>query len=221
MKKSIFIFAALFAATFANAQIYLEATFIGRVKEYFDVTDYYFDCGKLPIIYGDSLVELYNDDMTLYKTIRFTSSSVQTIKRATTATKGGPSYGTYLFSRNIFTTDGKVAFIKWSSDKVVVYDEDKTLLATIPIEDNYPDMGLFSVNGKWKLIIQESRWSEITYTSTYTTYIYSLPGNGDTQAISTLSSPKRSSSARKIARDGQVLVETNTSTYTLTGQEVK
>ena len=221
MKKSIFILASLFMATLANAQIYLEATFTGRVKEYFDVSDYYFDCGKLPIIYGDTLVELYNDDMTLYKTIRFTLSSAQTIKRAPTAIKGGPSYGTYLFSRNIFTTDGKVAFIKWSSDKIVVYDEDKTLLATIPIEDNYPDMGLFSVNGKWKLIIQESQWSEVTYTSIYTTYVYSLPGNGEAQAISTPSSPKRSSSARKIVRDGQVLVETENNTYDLRGQEVK
>ena len=34
-------------------------------------------------------------------------------------------------------------------------------------------------------------------------------------------SSKRSSSARKITRDGQVLVETENNTYTLTGQEVK
>lgn len=221
MKKSIFILAALFAATFANAQIYLEATFTGRFKEYWDVSDFYFDCGKLPIIYGDTLTELYNDDMTLYKTIRFAQSSAQTIKRAPTATKGGPSHGMYLFSRNIFTTDGKVAFIKWSSDKIEVYDEDKTLLATIPLADESPDMGLFSVNGKWKLIIVESQWSEVTYTSTYTTYVYALPGNGDAQAYFSPSSPKRVSSARKIARDGKVLIESDNTTYTLTGTEVK
>lgn len=220
MKKSIFILAVLFAANFANAQIYLEATFSSRVKEYFDVSDYYFDCGKLPIIYGDTLVELYNDDMTLYKTIKFAPSSAQTIKRAPAAIKGGPSYGTYLFSRNIFTTDGKVAFIKWSSNKIEVFDEDKTLLATIPLDNNYPDMGLFSVNGKWKLIVQESQWSDVTYTSSYTAYVYSLPGNGEisTETI-TPSSPKRA--ARKIAREGQILVETDTNIFDLRGQEVR
>lgn len=221
MKKSIFILAALFAATFANAQIYLEATFPGHFLPYYDVSDFYFDCGKLPMTYGDTLAKLYNDDMTLYKTIQFPSSSAQIIKRAPSAIKGGPSHGMYLFSRNIFTTDGKVAFIKWASDNISVYDEDKTLLASIPIEDEYPDMGLFTINGKWKLIIQESVWSEVTYTSTYTTYVYSLPGTGEAQFISSPSSSKRFSSARKITRDGQVLVETENNTYTLTGQEVK
>ena len=50
--------------------------------------------------------------------------------------------------------------------------------------------------------------------------IYSLPGNGEVSTeISAPSSPKRS--ARKIARGGHVLVETETSTYTLQGAEVK
>ena len=52
-----------------------------------------------------------------------------------------------------------------------------------------------------------------------TTSIYSLPGNGEAQAVSTPSSPKRS--ARKIVREGQVLVQTDNNTYTLTGAEVK
>lgn len=51
------------------------------------------------------------------------------------------------------------------------------------------------------------------------TYIYSLPGNGMATGISTPSSPKRS--ARKIARDGQVLIETEANIYTMQGQEVK
>lgn len=221
MKKFTLIMTALFAATFANAQIYLEATFPGHFLPYYDVSDFYFDCGKLPITYGDTLAELYNDDMTLYKTIRFAPSSAQAIKRAPTATKGGPSYGMYLFCRNIFTTDGKVAFLKWSSDNIAIYDEDKTLLATISVNDNYPDMGLFSVNGKWKLIIQTSQWSDITYTSTYTTYVYALPGNGDTsEGVSTPSAPRKSS-ARKYLRNDQVLVENADHTYTLTGQEVR
>ena len=221
MKKIKLLFAVLFTANMISAQIYLEATFPGHFLPYYDVSDFYFDCGKLPMTYGDTLVELYNDDMTLYKTIQFPSSSAQIIKRAPSATKGGPSHGMYLFARNIYTTDGKVAFIKWASDNITIYDEDKTLLATIPIVDNSPDMGLFTINGKWKLIIQESQWSEVTYTSSYTTYVYSLPGNSDAQFISTPSSQKHSSSSRKYLNKNRVMIENGDHTYTVSGQEVR
>ena len=51
------------------------------------------------------------------------------------------------------------------------------------------------------------------------TNVYSLPGNGEAQEVSTPSSPKRN--ARKVAREGRVLVETGSNTNTLQGQEVK
>ena len=75
------------------------------------------------------------------------------------------------------------------------------------------------------LVMVEDRYYLITHGYTYTeggdkyyTNVYSVPGNGEAQAISN-PSPKRN--ARKIAREGQVLVETENNTYTLQGQEVK
>jgi hypothetical protein len=96
-------------------------------------------------------------------------------------------------------------------NETLVYNEDGTqiasLLGTNPC--------IVKIKGKYRLI------NRTQDKSGNTTYIYSLPGNGEPQAISAPSSPKRSSSARKIARDGQVLVETDNTIYTLTGQEVK
>lgn len=224
MRKSIFILAALFTATFANAQIYLEKTIngAGAFPCWLDPEGSYFDCGKLPIVYGDTLVELYNDDMTLYKTIRFAASN-NSVRRAPTALKGGPSFGMYFFSRNIFTTDGKIAFVKWSNDNITIYDEDKNLIADLQNSDD--SFGIITVNGHYKFIIAKSEWTwdneAQTGTAEYTTYIYSLPGNGDTsEGVSTPSAPRKSS-ARKYLRNDQVLVENADHTYTLTGQEVK
>ena len=221
MRKSIFIIAALFAATFANAQSTLEGVIAGRFPTWIYVDEYYFDCGKLPVIYGDTLVELYNTDGTLYKTIRFAPSTqnnaINNVNRAPSAVMGGPSSGCYLFSRNIFTTDGKVAFVRWANNHLSVYDEDGTLVSDL--QDSDSNFGIFPVDGFWKLIIQEDKWDSETYTSSYKLYVYSLPGNGEAQAVSTPSSPKRS--ARKISRDGQVLVETDNNIYTLQGQELK
>ena len=220
MKKSIFILSALFVVTFADAQITLEGTIPGKFPVSLYVEDYYFDCGKIPVTYGDTLVELYNEDGSIYKTVRFapsTQNSMSNVKHAPTATKGGPDNGLYLFTRNIFTTDGKVAFVKLANERLKVYDEDGTLVADL--QDASYTFGIFPINGHMKLIIQESQWDTSTYTYIYTTYIYSLPGDGEATAVSTPSSPKRS--ARKIARDGQVLVQTDNNTYTLTGVEIK
>ena len=71
---------------------------------------------------------------------------------------------------------------------------------------------LLKVNNSYILAVENN--SENTYD------IYSLPGNGDSSTdIVSPSSPKHS--ARKIARDGQVLVETENNTYTLQGVEAK
>ena len=227
MKKSIFILTALFAATFANAQITLEATFNGQIPVWLSADEQYFDAGKLPIIYGDTLLELYNEDMSLYKQVRFAPSQVinpgmNAPRHMPSATKGGPTSGCFLISQNIFTTDNKIAFIRWSDGTLKVYDEDGTLLKDIG-DNNKGWFGIITVNGKYKLIVVEGEWvsdGEYMGHEEYKTQVYSLPGNGEIRTeITTPSSPKRS--ARKIAREGQVWVETDTNTFDLRGQEVR
>ena len=228
MKKFTIIFAALFAADMVSAQIYLEKTINGRLSNWLDIEDFYYDCGKLPIIYGDTLVELYNDDMTLYKSVRFASNpkapNKNSVKRSPSALMGGPSQGMFLFARNVYTTDGKVAFVRWSNDHAAVYDEDGQLVSDLQ-DMSFSNVGLFSVNGKWKLVLQESvwTWNEETQTgkSEYTTFIYALPGNGDSSVdVMSPVSPRRSST-RKYLHNDQVLIENADHTYTMQGQEVK
>lgn len=228
MKKFTFILAALFAANMVNAQIYLEKTVNGRMSNWLDMEDFYFDCGKLPIVYGDTVVELYNDDMTLYKTVRFASTpkapNRNTVKRSPSAYMGGPSSGMYLFARNLYTADGKIAFVRWSNSHIAVYDEDGQLVCDLQ-DMGDPSCGLFSINGKWKLVVQKDEWywdeEKQTGKSEYTTYIYALPGTGDaSQGIVAPSAP-RHNNARKYLHNDQVLIEDTDHTYTITGQEVK
>ena len=92
-------------------------------------------------------------------------------------------------------------------------NEDKEVVYDLNLGDPYNlRYDLVKFNGNYKLVARTS------YGSKGKTYIYSLPGNGETQDIST---PISKRSARKVAREGQVLVETENSTYTLQGQEVK
>ena len=224
MKKFTFILAALFAANMVNAQIYLEKTVSGRMPNWLSMDDYYFDCGKLPIVYGDTLVELYNDDMTLYKTIRFASTpkalNRNPVKRSPSAYMGGPSSGMYLFAKNVYTTDGKIAFVRWSNYHLSIYDEDGQMIFDLENIEN-SSCGIFPIGGKWKLVIQKDEWNMETLSSTYTSYIYSLPGSGNTsEDIMSPISPRKSS-ARKYLRKDQVLIENTDHTYTVTGQEVK
>ncbi len=207
MRKSIFVIAALFAATFANAQITLEHTFEGG--SLFTHTDgggisqdqtnriqapyfYIWDETSSDVTYSCWL-ELYDPEtLDLYKKIVFEKYTL-----------------IHYITKNIFTTDNKVAFI--ANDKIM--NEDKEVVYDFNLGDPYYlRYDLVKFNGNYKLVARTS------YGSNGKTYIYSLPGNGEAQAISN-PSPKRN--ARKVAREGQVLVETENSTYTLQGQEVK
>lgn len=215
MKKSIFILAALFAATFANAQITLEHTFntgvYGSSEIYIRGQVLY---TQSPYLFnfeaddnGNITINLFNtDDFSLYKT---TNIHLNISKQ----------FLLYHVSRNILTTDNKTCFIVTASygcDKSYIYDEDGQLVETI----NGIDPKLYKVNDQYLLLTY--LYSEEGYLWSgegSLTYVYSLPGNGETQEVSTPSSPKRN--ARKVAHEGRVLVETGSNTYTLQGQEVK
>lgn len=208
MRKSIFIIAALFAATFANAQITLEHTFVGSVSAPTLTQN----------IIGDYFVvkDKETNSINVYDGKDY--STVWTLPKP-----AGKKVDAWLFSSNIFSTDGKFAcVVKFSDEKVndntkshyYVYNEDNTIIADLGVAWDNEYVCFLKFSTGYKLLIEK-----VCTDYSFTTEIYSLPGNGSSQAISTPSSPKRN--ARKIAREGQVLVETENNTYTLQGQEVK
>lgn len=226
-KKSIFILATLLVTTFANAQITLEHTFDGWFTISADMYGDLYNYVQSPYYYNVLVntksnnepqpaspervknsknesgvaVELYDvDDYSLYKSIKI---NPETYVRVLS-----------LVSRNILSTDNKVCFCLFDEgdgEESYIYNEDGELLATI--KGTSP--AILKVNDKYILI---SRYSK---NDKQFTYIYSLPGNGD--ADTDLESPEapRKASARKVARDGQVYIQSNAGTYTIQGREVK
>lgn len=209
MKKSIFVIAALFAATFANAQITLEHTFEGGSLFVFtDGGDHSQDESnriQAPCFYiwdetdyganeYSCWLELYDPEtLDLYRKIVFDKYTL-----------------VHYITKNIFTTDNKIAFL--ANDKILNEDNEVVYDLNLGLDPGHLNYDLVKFNGNYKLVLRTS------YGSDGKTYIYSLPGNGETQDIST---PISKRSARKVAREGQVLVETENNTYTLQGQEVK
>ncbi len=208
MKKSIFVLAALLAATFANAQITLEHTFVGFVSAPTLTQN----------IIGDYFVlkDKETNSINVYDGKDY--SIVWTLPKP-----AGKKVDAWLFSSNIFSTDGKFACVVKFSDEQVndntkshyyVYNEDNTIIADLGVAWDNEYVRFLKFSTGYKLLMEK-----VSADYSCTTEIYSLPGNGETQAICTPSSPKRA--ARKIARNGQVLVQTDNNTYTLTGAEVK
>ena len=216
MRKSILIIAALIAATFANAQINLVHTFEGQVSPltgygFLEETSYLCSTNK-----ENNTISIFDSNFSLYKTVSINTPNGYTFT--------GYSLAYY----NIFSIN-KIGFIvqftnlsnlntnEWQ--KIMIIDEDANVL--YDFGSMYQGVAnSFYMNGSWYLLLHIYLWNEEhTSVNIKKTEIYSLPGNGEAQAVSTPSSPKRS--ARKIARDGQVLVQTDTNTYTLTGAEVK
>lgn len=213
MKKFTFFLAVLFSATFANAQITLEHTFNGWYSVSSDAYADQYNFIEAPYFYEIRLrtdtekkvvVNLYDtEDFSLYKSIPIST------------TFDGGAIVTSV-SKNIFTQDNKVCFCLYEDDyenanETLVYNEDGIQIASL----YGTNPCIVKIKGKYRLINRTPTGSG------HITYIYSLPGNGEPSTdIVTPITPKRSS-ARKIARDGQVLVETETSTYTMRGQEIK
>ena len=214
MKKSIFILAALFAATIVNAQITLEKVIQGQV--YFPMTNQGGNSWN-DIAYGDIILSYRYDQEAEqgYATIYDAYTYDEYLSDAPFEFNS-----TILFAKGYLTNDNRVTYLT-----SIENGNTHHLYVRNLNHENIADLG--EVGGQvsertiYKWFDGSTRLIIKTYDSNYnyTTYIYSLPGNGTATGISTPFSPKRS--ARKIAHDGQVLIETEANTYTLQGQEVK
>ena len=215
MKKSIFILAALFAATFANAQITFERSFDNEVNYGAGVqtiTSY----PEERLVIGNYIYENKENAITIYDAVDY--SLLKSILIPDQTEIG-------LVSKGIFTKDNKWAWIQYDkleenyneygchyySAKVV--DEDGNVLSTFvnkAICESY--VKLVKIGASYKLMIE-------TDIQKHSYDIYSLPGNGETQDISSNSAPRYSS--RKYLHNDQVLTDSNERTYTVQGLEVK
>ncbi len=213
MKKTIFILVALFASTFANAQITLEyKVTIDRYKETkipYVGSERYSTYANPIFLLGDIIKTRKNDTDIV---VDLSTYSIVTIPKISSESEDD----IWSIAKGYFTTDNRVCFVVYTHDGgngyLNLYDENGTMLQDLG--RGCEACGFFQLkNGLYKFYIcrKVDGQSDLE--------IYSLPGNGETQDIVTLSSPKRS--ARKIARDGQVFIETGTNTYTLTGVEIK
>ena len=205
MKKFIFILAVLFVAIFANAQITLERTFSGSIDA--------------PIIRESILGDYYiqtdksNNTITVYDANDY--SVVWSLNM--------PNARAYLFSTNIFTTDGKFACLVETKDDsktdntrchLYVYDEDKNIIADLGTSWDHEYLNFVKVSSGYKLLVEKVAPDYI-----FTTEIYSLPGNGESTDLSEVSAPRRDT--RKYINNAQVLIDSNERTYTIQGQEVR
>ena len=224
MKKSIFILAALFAATISNAQITLEKTFkdLTLGTEIQIVHESSYQSGSIftgyffPTIYGSYFAEVnvvYNGNSEYSIIDIYDSRTFALIKTFNTADMMPPTYYHIGFiSRGIFTTDNKWAWLYANSSNLFVVTEDHTELLHVNYYDAYPY--IIKVGDQYKLVVPGVQQGD-----SYVTQLYSLPGKGDSgQDISTPVAPRNS---RKVLKKDQVLVENADRTYTLQGQEVK
>lgn len=209
MKKSIFIFAAFFAATFANAQITLEYTyntsyfFLPNIGEGADIYTYCY--GDVYCLYEKDVPSCIEDCSGHYTVID--AYNHEELGRFELTEP-------FIAARNLFTTDNSLVVLTKKDGDLVLMAVDKTIVQNLGAKSvTQPNIKIFLLpDGSYKMIlrIHQEGWK---------TEVYSLPGKGVPTEI-TSPAPQRSSS-RKIVRDGQVFVETENNTYTLQGQEVK
>jgi hypothetical protein len=230
MKKSIFILAALFAATFANAQIIkvwsgnidvlgtgMQSIIILSEGDNFALIGPYFASRR-----ETATSYVYNVDIIDATTL----TTVKTFKDNDGTWEDFGTTDIYLLSKGIFSNDNKWACLTvvengGETAEIQVRNEDGVLLATIP---NYkPGSGGFAslklvkvgnalqlhvphINPNFSFLVD--KWD-----------IYSLPGDGSAQDFVSVTAPRKA--ARKILHNDQVRIENADKAYTLQGQEVR
>lgn len=220
MKKSIFMLAAMIAATFANAQITLLHTFENQINFGWGIAilegGRYGDHGIVGnFIYEEDedlgIINIYNaNDGSLYKTI---------------TKKAGCSYT--LLSRGIFTADNKWSFVTYERSNTIGWEdcsfEDCKYYYTIKIQtEDGETLATLSTNAFCEdlvtLVKVENAYKLLVKTNTKYDF-YSLPGNGEAQDVETPSAPRKS--ARKVLKKDQVYIESPDHIYDTQGKMVK
>lgn len=227
MKKSIIILAALFAATFANAELtpefsenYAESSYVLFYGGYGNEK---YELPTCPFVIrwtriggegsGKTRWDFLNpsNNYSVYKTIDFNDD--QDILAIT---------------YDIFAVD-KLAFLMINdiyddgcngdcTSNLKIIDEDGTIILDIPYVDPYVFIRKYGTT--WKMLVREK--NNLDYNGTEYFKIYSFPGDGSMPNSSeAISNPSPKHNAKKIVREGQVLVETENNTYDLRGQEVR
>ena len=213
MKKSIFIFAALFAATCANAQITLDTTLTGLLLPACDLAD-----GNMCL--PDENI-IYNQESVNQSTINIYDASTYHLE----STLHCPvDLHILFFAKNLFTANDTYAMICYGSDTIGgwyyrIYDE---LGQTVLLDMGYINLykkspyTIFKTPTGYKL----ASYGANEAGDNYVTRIYALPGIRSTVDINEVSIP-RNNNGRKYLRNDQVLIDANSHTYTITGQQVR
>lgn len=236
MKKSIFILAALFAATSVNSALIPDLKLIGKTdviypaqwifnQLHFETSQYQpyaFHVGaELPCPFYVRIVE----DSSAPEGARYTllnASDYSTYRPdLNLASIFGENKQPVLAAYDIFAVDKLAYIIKKSTSSssssdayYQIIDEDNNILL---------DLG----NASWYINKYGDTWKLIVVSADHTTMvtdteIYVLPGDGSMPGSSqAVSNPSAQRANKKIIREGQVFVETENSTYDLRGQEVR
>ena len=241
MKKISFIFAGLVCLTLLPVQaqpIELERVYEGLLTTSDHPLDHYYNNhdwisdGEAPYIIGikqhETTIDVYEDwdgdgiEEQHTKSVRADSMYFYNKEDFSLYKALQINYLSWISSvaKGIYTSDQNLTcFVANVSDGcadescygVFVYDENGVQIAKLDIDDSVIKTEIVKVGNNYKLFV---------YSQNHRTYVYALGGStDDAQAVSNTSVP--SSSARKIVKDGQVLVRTNTNTYTITGSEIK
>jgi hypothetical protein len=225
MKKSIFIIAALLAATFSKAELTPDYTLPSpNSSSYIMPADYLAYDEQLAKKFQTALPQCpfllrYNsqgDNATYYTLTLLNPFDYSEYKTIDPVLFNNDNYKLLAVVYDVFVVD-KLAFLlaKTDGSSFKIIDEDGNVI--LEQRDQEAWLGITRFGSVWKLVTMTSYGSNGVISK-----IYTFPGDGSMlQAAQAISNPSPKRNARKIARDGQVLVETENNTYTLTGTEAK
>ena len=213
MRKSIFVLAALFAATVANAQITKVGEVAGRLKVHTDNST----IGN--VLYS----EIKQESQVSIKIYNLSGTFIQEYKTIN-INKEAAANSVYVehISKNYFTSDGKICFLYYEYSgtypnfvvvKCHVMDEDGKVVYDFTDVPFHEGSYVYNIDGAYYLVIED------ILTSPSKSYIYALPGSGEATDVDEVSAPRRN--IRKYLQNDQVLIDSNDKTYTIQGQEVR
>lgn len=211
--KSIFLLAVLFAATFANAQI----TKVGEVEGRLQMYTNNMTVGN--VLYS----EIKQGAQVIIKLYNLSGAFIQEYKTIT-LNKVAEDNDIQIehLSKNYFTTDGKICFLyheysgqypNFVVEKCQVIDEDGNIVYDITEKPFYEGSSVYRIGNAYYLVFY-------ALLSVDKSYIFALPGNGNTSDdVVTPSAPRRT--ARKFLHNDQVLIDNNEQIFNAQGARVR